>query len=414
MNKRAALIVFLVAAVGGLSPRRASAQASPEAGSPRVGFRVLHSFAERGPGSNRPFHGLVEASDGFFYGATEGGIHDKGTVFRFRPGGAVVTVHKFLGPDGDAPVGGLVQARDGNLYGSTIAGGAFGNGTLFRITPDGQLTTLFSFRANNRDGHYPSALMEAGDGNLYGTTRLGGRHGSGVVFRMSTDGAVTPVYSFNQQLDDPYDFKSRLIQARDGHLYGTSTAGGAARGGTVYRMTLDGVLTVLKSFSSTDGTDGYAPDDAVLEGLDGKLYGTAMAGGRSTGDGTLFAITTDDSFELLGFFGESLGRKPVGALVQDPDGNLYGTTFSGGAALGGTAFRMTPDRRLAPVYAFDFSLDGGFYRQLVFGSDGRLYGTASAGGVGNGGTLFGLGARRAGIAPWRRRQRSSAAAAPLE
>ncbi len=403
MNKRATLIAFFVAAVGALSPHFASAQATPEAGSPRVGFRLLHSFSR--PEGYGLYGGLVQASDGNFYGVTTygGGFRDLGTVFRLRPGGGVVTVHKFSGMDGAYPSGGLIQARDGNLYGTTSGGGLFGRGTTFRITPDGQLTTLFAFRTDGPEGASPLAtLLEAIDGNLYGTTGYGGLHGWGTVFRMSLDGTVTPVYSFD--VLEPHSVMFPLIQAGDGQLYGTSNYGGIDDAGTVFRMTLDGTLTIMKIFSAT-GLDGFGPAGGLLEGMDGKLYGTAFDGG-SFGAGTAFTITTEGAFTLLHSFRQAgkVGYYPGGTLVQGTDGNLYGGTSSGGAFGAGTVFRMTLDGSVADLHAFDFS-DGYDEKTLVRSADGRLYGTAVYGGVGGvqsgGGTLFALGEKPV-LAPVRR------------
>ncbi len=394
MNKRATLIAFLVAAVGALSPQVASAQAMPDAGSPRVEFRLLHSFL-RGPGGIYPQGGLVQASDGNFYGVTsDSGYHGKGTVFRLRPGGAVITVHSFSGPDGTTPVGGLIQARDGNLYGSTQYRGPFGGGTLFRMTPDGQLTTLFAFHRDGPEGRRPTAaLVEASDGNLYGTAR-GGPKFAGTVFRMSLDGSVTLVHAFDPKLGEPAAPGQPLIQARDGHLYGTSSAGGTEGRGTVFRVTLDGTLTVLKSFSST-GPDGSDPLAGLLEGMDGRLYGTTSRVGLSFFSGTAFAITTEGSSAVLHTFRRrgKAGYYPTGTLVQGPDGNLYGGTNAGGAFGDGTVFRMTLDGQVADLHAFDNrdNRDGSGYKTLVRSADGRLYGTAGEGGGDGFGTLFAMG-----------------------
>ncbi len=393
MNTGTTLIAFLLAAVGVLSPHVAPAQTTPEAGSPRVGFRLLHSFKFGGPEGSDPWGGLVQASDSNFYGVTYSGTgDDKGTVFRLRPGGGVVTVHKFSGPDGDVPLARLIQARDGNLYGSTRSGGAFDGGTVFRIAPDGQLATLFSFPQQGPLGRGPeSALVEASDGNLYGSTVFGGPDNLGAVFRMSLDGAVTNVHTFGP--GEP-GFCSPLIQAADGNLYGTSYYGGTSNAGTVFRMTLDGTLTILKSFGGIE-VDAFYPDGGLLEGMDGKLYGTATRGAGA--GGIAFAITTGGEFTLVHTFLKNgkAGYWPSGELVQDADGNLYGSTEHGGAFGAGAVFRMTLDGKVADLRVFEYGRDGGSDKRLVRSVDGRLYGMAHAGGALSGGTLFALGQKPA-------------------
>ncbi len=391
------LIAFCMAA-GVLSLQAASAQTETvaQAGSPRIGFRLLHSFEFGRMNASAPSHGLVQASDGNFYGLTyNGGRHKLGTVFRLRPGGGVVTLHSFSGPDGARPEGGLIQASDGNLYGTTTAGGEFNDGSLFRITPDGQLTTLHSFSGTDTQGRIPRAtLVQASDGNLYGATTIGGVAGLGSVFRMSLDGAVTTVYSFNS-LEGPVGVEWPLIQAKDGHLYGTSYTGGNEQVGTIFKVTLDGKMTILKSFAFLS-QEGGSPDGGLLEGLDGNLYGTTLSGGRSS-QGVVFAITTEGAYTRLHSFASTpkAGRGPQGTLVQGPDGSLYGCTNSGGTFgdnfSGGTVFRMTLDGRVAALHAFDPARDGSGVKTLVRSADGRLYGTAEERGTGGGGTLFALG-----------------------
>ena len=174
-------------------------------------------------------------------------------VANFAPVGvptnsSLTTLWTFPGGSGGAsPEGPLVQGNDGNFYGTTVYGGPNGSGTVFRITPDGSLTNLHFFSGN--DGAYPSAgLVQGSDGNFYGTTANGGASGYGTVFRISSNGALTTLVSFTNGLDGGYPYSS-LIQAGDGNFYGTTLEGGLTGGGTAFRMTPSGSLTNLCSFT---------------------------------------------------------------------------------------------------------------------------------------------------------------------
>jgi uncharacterized repeat protein (TIGR03803 family) len=257
-------------------------------------FIPLYSFTNGNDGAF-PQAGLVQASDGNLYGtASEGGTNNLGTVFRINATGVLTTLYSFTGRDGDYPVAGLVQASDGNLYGTTQLGGTnyLGSwGTVFRITTNGALTTLYSF-TNGQDGAYPAAgLVQASDGNLYGTTQYGGTNNDGTVFRFTTNGVLTPLYSFTggNDGDNP---EAGLVQAGDGNLYGTTTYGGIKNGifgyGTIFRITTSGTLTPLYPF--TNAYDGNHPVAGLVQANDGNLYGTT-AGGGTNGFGAVFELT---------------------------------------------------------------------------------------------------------------------------
>jgi uncharacterized repeat protein (TIGR03803 family) len=397
MNKRRMLVALSAAAAGVLVPRLAGARSMPRIGGSPVKFRLLHAFGAPGSGGRTPLGGLLEASDGYFYGATNGGLYGPGTLFRLRPGGRLVEVHKFAGTDGADPLGGLIQASDGNIYGVTYRGGSDNYGTVFRLTPDGQLTTLHSFSYAGGQGYLPgSGLVQASDGHLYGTTIYGPGPGWGTAYRVTLDGEVTTLHTF--LYGEAQEGKSALIQASDGHLYGTSYIGGAYRDGTVYRLTLDGAFTLLKSFEFGGGPDGYGPRYALIEGLDGRLYGTVSSFTNVQG-GKVFSITAGGSYDILAEWDEyTAGQPPTGALVQDAAGNLYGSTGAvhlGGIDYdGGAVYRLSPGGRFDVIYHFDRDGEGGGDKQLVFGSDGRLYGTAAFYGPGGAGSLFALGARQ--------------------
>jgi len=203
------------------------------------------------------------------------------------------TLHSFDGTDGFDPVSGLTQATDGNLYGLTTAGGSNEVGTLFRVTPNGTFALLHIFSVEEGNTPY-GPLIQADDGNFYGTTSIGpdshGFYGYGTVFKMSPSGVLTTLYTFCSQANcaDGAFPMAGLVQGADGNLYGTTVAGGAnpcwlldtpdAGCGTVFRITPGGKLTTLYSFGSQDG-DGVNPYAGLVQGVDGAFYGTTYSGG---------------------------------------------------------------------------------------------------------------------------------------
>jgi uncharacterized repeat protein (TIGR03803 family) len=303
------------------------------------------------------------------------------------------TLHSFEGTDGSAPEAGLVQATDGNLYGTTSYGGSdgicsrgLGCGTVFAITPSGTLTTLHSF--DRRDGDTPSAgLVQATNGNLYGTAAYGGANGScprsgcGTVFKITTTGTLTTLRSFDGT--DGEDPLAGLVQASNGNLYGTTFAGGAGNAGTVFAITPSDTLTTLHSF---EGTDGEFPDAGLVQATNGKFYGTVYLGG-ATFDGTVFKITPSGTLTTLHGFDGGDGTGPDAALVQAAGGDFYGITRYGGAGNDGTVFKITPSGTLTMLHSFD-GTDGALPEGLVQATNGDFYGTTIEGGTNNGGTVF--------------------------
>jgi len=340
---------------------------------------TLYSFCARSACTDgmEPDAVLVQATNGDFYGTTAagGGTNYGGTVFKITPAGTLTTLYSFCSqsrcPDGSRPLGGLVQATNGDFYGITQQGGANcvlgdGCGTIFKITPSGTLTTLYSFCSQGGlcpDGSYPArGLVQATNGDLYGTTANGGANLDGTVFKITPTGTLTTLYSFCSQsgcTDGAYPYGG-LVQATNGDLYGTTAGRGAASyGGTVFKITPSGTLTTLYSFCSQSGcTDGSDPMGGLVQAADGDLYGTTKQGGandncagRLPGCGTIFKITPTGTLTTLYSFcaqrGCTDGAHPYAALVQATNGDLYGTTLEGGAgdACGipqgcGTVFRV--------------------------------------------------------------------------
>jgi len=321
----------------------------------------LYSFTGTNDGAN-PYAGLVQGSDGNFYGTTgSGGTNNLGTVFKITSNGALTSLYSFTGTnDGANPYAGLVQGSDGCFYGTTQNGGTNdtvngGDGTVFKISTNGALTSLYSFDAiqgrygEPLDGAYPYAgLVLGSDGNFYGTTVYGGLHSvgytlfPGTVFQISNNGALTSLYSFTRT-DGAYP-QAGLVQGSNGNFYGT-TGGGGTNGnyGTVFQISSNGALTSLHSFTRTDGAN---PQAGLVLGSDGYFYGTTAQGGTNNtvngGDGTVFKISTNGALtSLYSFSGTNDGRIPLSGLVQGSDGSFYGTTQYGGTNNLGTVFRLT-------------------------------------------------------------------------
>jgi uncharacterized repeat protein (TIGR03803 family) len=293
----------------------------------------------------------------------------------------------------------LLQGLDGNLYGTASSGGADpspcrfapGCGTLIQITPGGTLTGLFKF--NSTDGEFPYAgLLQAPNGHLYGTANSGGANGGGTVFEITPRGALATLYSFCAQAScaDGLSPEATLLQATNG-IYGTTSNGGARGSGTIFAITPTGTLTTLHSFSGPDGSNPSF--GALVQGTDGKFYGTTSSGG-SSGFGVVFKMSSAGKLSLLHSFVGSDGEFPNG-LVQATDGNFYGTTSSGGATGGGTFFSITPAGTLTTLYSFcplgNPCPDGGSPGDgVVQATDGNFYGTTPSGGANGSGTIFSI------------------------
>jgi uncharacterized repeat protein (TIGR03803 family) len=404
-------------------------------------FTTLAIF--EGGNGYEPDAPLVQGIDGNMYGTTRfGGYRYKqtrqayGVVFKISPAGNLGTAHAFcvqqnngVCTDGNSPYGVLQPA--GNFYiGTTYLGGDYDGGTVFKLAPGNILTTLHSFSGRGTDGLNPLAgVVQATNGAFYGTTLDGGSGGGGTIFKINAQGSFTTLYTFpcnGSDCPDGYLPLATLIQATDGNLYGTTSAGGSSsvcyfqQGcGTVFKITLLGQFTRLYSFChelSDQGAcaDGASPEAALIQGADGNFYGTTGAGGTqscfssSSGCGTIFRITPQGTLTTLYSFcaqktgqGECAdGEGPTG-LIQATDGNFYGTAFSGGTGdeAAGVIFQFTPAGALTVLYSFNCSQgdcgDGGGPNGLLQATDGSFYGAAEGGGdltCGNGGcgTVFRL------------------------
>jgi uncharacterized repeat protein (TIGR03803 family) len=249
------------------------------------------------------------------------------------------TLHRFGGGlDGAFPEGALVLDRQGNLYGTTQMGGGIDRlGTVFEIDTRGVEKVLYSF-TGDPDGSGPEAgLIIDAEGNLYGTTSGGGSNGAGSVFKLEPGGRETVLHSFsNTEGSDP---QTPLLRTPNGDLYGTTPLGGPANGGTVFVIHANGDEAVLHSFIGTDGGD----PESLVRDSQGNLYGTTLVGGPARLGGTLFEITGQGVFSSLFYFsGQPGASDPAGPLFLDASGTIYGTSGTGGTANYGTVYKLTP------------------------------------------------------------------------
>lgn len=337
---------------------------------------VFYKFGSVTNDGYTPGGPLMQGADGALYGLTSNGgeYGGGGTAFKITLDGAYTVLHSFGGTpeDGIVPVGGLIQATDGNFYGVTASGGANhcfqipqdgpNCGTVFRMTPSGETTILYSFGTSISDGVLPNgSLIQASDGNFYGTTLNGGANACtlsngtnncGTLFRMTPSGDVTILHHFGPSVQDAIAPLGGLIQGTDGALYGTTLSGGGGNCGalfscgTVFRITLAGDLSILHAFAVNSREDGDGPS-RLIQARDGNFYGTTGSGGANTGDlnGTAYRLTPAGVLTTLYSFGPlNIGASnPVHGLVEANDGAFYGTTtYADGGAGVGSVFKLVP------------------------------------------------------------------------
>ncbi|MGO9540968.1 MAG: choice-of-anchor tandem repeat GloVer-containing protein [Terriglobales bacterium] len=366
---------------------------------PQGSFTTLADFDGSANGA-QPLYGYpIALSGGNNYGMTNaGGAYDQGAVFQFNADGTVTILYTFCSQvnctDGAEPFSGPLVVG-GNIYGTTYWGGLNGRGTIFELTPAGQLSTLYSFcsQPGCTDGGSPIAGLVQVGGNFYGTTQLGGANNAGTVFEITPAGQMTTLYSFCPQegcADGAIPWAG-LVQATNGNLYGTTSQGGTNGAGTVFEITPTGQMTSLYSFCSQAGcADGAVPYAGLVQATNGNLYGTTVDGGVNGDFGTVFEITPAGQLTTLHGFAYTDGAFPYAGLIQASDGNLYGTTLDGGANGYGTAFGITPAGQLSTLHSFAFT-DGAFpYGGLVEDASQNLYGATNFGGAQYDGTIFTL------------------------
>ena len=359
---------------------------------------TLHTFqwdANTNPlDGSMPLAGVVQGADGRLYGTTEyGGADGGGIVYSIATNGtSFQTLWQFgAAGDGSVPQAGLIQGFDGNFYGTTSGGGTDGSGIIYKITPAGVLTILRSLTGGTQ-GSYPVAgLVQGSNSNFYGVAYHDGLNGGGTAFKITPAGTLTVLHSFGAGSDGE-EPAGALVLAKDGNFYGTTYRGGVDGQGDFFRLSPGGVSANLHSFHGGSNPNGGYPQANLIQGTDGWLYGTTTGGGNS-GAGTVFRISTNGAYTTLySFTGGTDGASPQAGLLQASDGNFYGTTHEGGNG-NGTVFMITPAGALTTVYTFTNSGDGQLPSAgLIQDCLGYLYGTTSVAsqGVTPLGTVFRL------------------------
>jgi uncharacterized repeat protein (TIGR03803 family) len=336
---------------------------------------MMHNFycvtGNCSDGAN-PYGGLVLATDGTFYGTTaNGGVNGWGAIYKITPDGQETLLYSLEGLSGGAsPYAGLIQGTDGNFYGTARQGNysqyldCFGGcGTVFKITPGGKFTTLYDFcsQPGCTDGGSPAAgLIQGTSGNFYGTATRGGGSDDGTVFEISPKGTLATLYTFGAYGSDP---NGGLVEAKDGAFYGTTSYDGLDGKGTIFKIIPGATLTTLYTFcAETNCADGAYPSAGLIQATDGNFYGTTSQGGDITcgepiGCGTVFRITPGGTLTTLHSFDSTDGYLPYGGLVQATSGIFYGTTTGGNDLTDcglygycGTVFSL--DMGLGPFVAF--------------------------------------------------------------
>lgn len=267
------------------------------------------------------------------------------------------------------------------------------------MSPAGLITTLHTFDLN--DGFYPAATLVQGPGHkIWGTTSGGGNGscllGCGTVFALTADGTFSSEQQFSMRRYGGYP-ESGLVLSSAGNLYGTTELGGevnhscASSCGTIFIISPANVLRTLFRFS---GDNGSKPIAALVQGSDGNLYGTTLYGGTGlscvNGCGTIFKITPAGALTTLHHFNQTDGAYPTAPLIQGADGNFYGTTEQGGTSGFGTLFQIGGDGTFKSLYSFNMSDGASPKGGLIQASDGNLYGVTDYGGSAGDGTLFSL------------------------
>lgn len=356
-------------------------------------FELLHSF-DGGPNGHYPLAGVVEVGNGNFWGTALAGEEDHGTVFKFSLAGGLQLMHAFNGNDGFSPQAPLLVL--GNLlYGTTKLGGQADQGTVFQISKSGAFASLNWL--DGTSGHGPVApLVQGPDGRLYGTAVFGTADGNGSVFSTDAAGALQLVHAFSDLRGGGTEGRfseAPLVLHPNGNFYGTTLAGGLWGEGSLFKLSPAGGFTLLHSFLGGNNAVGCKPQAGLALGVDGNLYGVNSFCG-SLGGGTLFKVTPEGAVSLLHTLSpRAHGSEPLGGLVRRSDGRFYGTASKD--ALGcGSVFSKSASPRGTFKRLHAFAADGSDgcdpRGTLIVGKDGHLYGTTTYGGAHGSGTIFRL------------------------
>jgi hypothetical protein len=373
-------------------------------------FTVLHSFT--GPDGVNPYAGVTVDANGNLFGTTPGGgsMRD-GTVYELRHSGSGYTVnvlHNFNGSDGVGAWGGVAFGPDGIFYGTTTDGG-IGFGNVFKVVPPVTVcksalcpwteTSLYAFQAYG-DGANPWFGEVAFDqaGNIYGTTRDYGANYYGMVYELSRSGdgwTENILYNFHGVASGDGELPDHnVIFDSSGNLYGTTPLGGVYGGeyggGTVFKLTPSGsgwTESVIMSFPPPGSGVGEYLEAGLIIDQAGNLYGATTEGLKGVGSGSVFELSPSSNgwqLTVLYAFDTPCCGGPIGNLVMDSSGNLYGATNGGGAFGYGNVFKLTRSAggwTYTDLHDFSAGSDGALpFGDLTMDANGNLYGTTKEGG----------------------------------
>ena len=380
-------MLALACALGATGFAPAPAQAANEI--------VLHNFAEGFPTGANPYSGVIRDSAGNLYGTTyAGGAANAGVVYKVNTAGHQTVLYSFTGgADGGQTRAGVIRDSAGNLYGTTYGGGASGYGVVYKVDAAGHETVLYTF-TGGADGMWLYAgVIRDSAGNLYGTTYGGGAANAGVVFKLDTAGNETVLYNFTGGIDGAGP-QAGVIRDSAGNLYGTAGGGivsACQRGcGVVYKLDTAGRETVLYTF--TGGADGANPSAGVIGDSAGNLYGTTSGGGTA-GYGVVYKLDkAGHETVLYSFTGGADGDSPFTGVIRDSEGNLYGTASSAGGTpcCAGVVFKVSASGQETVLYTFTGGAGGSYPNGVIRDSAGNLYGTTGGGGTANVGLVYEL------------------------
>lgn len=363
-------------------------------------FTLLRQFPGKGDG-RYPYGNMLRDGAGNLYGTTGGGgSFAYGTVFEIDAQGKETILHSFWGGDGLQPWDGLVRDAAGNLYGTTYDGGTLekgqcehGCGSVFKLDKTGKLIVLHHFTGGTDGGQPQAGLVRDSMGNLYGTTTMGGDlscgygRGCGLVFKVDQNGKQTVLHAFSEPPDGARP-SGELIRDKAGNFYGVTESGGSFSYGTVFKFDSSGKETILYSFQGV--SSGEYPVGRLARDGDGNLYGTTNSGGDVSCYlcGVVFKIDKAGQETVLHTFtGNPDGAYPFSGVTRDAAGNLYGTTYAGGGSAGcytlgcGSVFEVDANGKETVLHGFTGGSDGEIpFGALIVDKSGNLYGTAPAGG----------------------------------
>lgn len=348
-------------------------------------YRVLHTFKNDASGGY-PGGPLILDPAGNLLGTTATGGSETGTIFRLAQDGNFTTIYTFLGiPNGYDPSGALLLDAAANIYGTTTWGGLAYAGAVYRLESTGAETTLYTFLGSPDAANPSQGVVRDKAGNIFGVTTYGGTADAGAVFKLDTAGNETVLYSFGY---GPGQFpQGPLTLDSAGNLYGTVPD--AAAGGSVFKIDAAGNFVVLYTFKGVP--DGSCPVGALVQDHQGNLYGTTYFGGVF-GLGAIFKVEKNGSESVLhSFAGGRDGAYPLGGLIRDSSGNLYGTTTGGGSSDLGTVFELDTEGNERILHSFRGGAGGEVPSTgIVRDSLGNLYGTTNRGGTYGLGIVFEL------------------------